>query len=99
MDFSKASLAELRQFTKDNGIKGCSGMKKAELAQFLIKYVEEHVTAVSVENKKNVSLNDTSNSITVKNKNALSTHIIPAHYNINRTIVNILILNFTNVII
>ena len=55
MDFSKASLAELRQFTKDNGIKGCSGMKKAELAQFLIKYVEEHVTAVSVENKKNVS--------------------------------------------
>ena len=30
-------------------------MKKAELAQFLIKYVEEHVTAVSVENKKNVS--------------------------------------------
>ncbi len=55
MDFSKASLAELRQFTKDNGIKGCSGMKKAELAQFLTKYVEEHVTAVSVENKKNVS--------------------------------------------
>lgn len=52
MDFSKASLAELRQFTKDNGIKGCSGMKKAELAQFLIKYVEEHVTAVSVEIRK-----------------------------------------------
>lgn len=51
MDFSKASLSEMRQFTKDNGIKGCSAMKKAELAQFLTKYVEEHVTAVSVEKK------------------------------------------------
>ena len=52
MDFSKASLAELRQFTKDNGIKGCSAMKKSELAEFLTKYVEEHVTAVSVESTK-----------------------------------------------
>ena len=45
MDFSKASLAELRQFTKDNGIKGCSAMKKSELAEFLTKYVEEHTEA------------------------------------------------------
>lgn len=52
MDFSKASLADMRQFTKDNGIKGCSAMKKAELSEFLTKYIEEHVTAVSVETRK-----------------------------------------------
>lgn len=49
MDFGKASLAEMKQFAKDNNIKGCSGMKKAELAEFLAKYVDEHVTAVSVD--------------------------------------------------
>ena len=59
MDFSKASLAELRQFTKDNGIKGCSAMKKSELAEFLTKYVEEHVTAVSVERAKTEEKNAT----------------------------------------
>lgn len=52
MDFSKASLAEMRQFTKDNGIKGCSAMKKAELAEFLSNYVASHVTAVSVDRTK-----------------------------------------------
>ncbi len=51
----KLLLQSCVSLPEDNGIKGCSGMKKAELAQFLIKYVEEHVTAVSVENKKNVS--------------------------------------------
>ena len=50
MDFSKASLADMKAFAKDNGIKGCSAMKKAELAQFLTDYVEKHVTAVSVDN-------------------------------------------------
>ncbi len=59
MDFSKASLAELRQFTKDNGIKGCSAMKKSELSEFLTKYVEEHVTAVSVERAKTEEKNAT----------------------------------------
>ena len=48
MDFSKASLAEMKTFVKDNGIKGCSAMKKAELAQYLTEYVKKHVTAVSV---------------------------------------------------
>ena len=48
MDFSKASLAEMKAFVKDNGIKGCSAMKKAELAQYLTEYVKKHVTAVSV---------------------------------------------------
>lgn len=50
MDFSKASLADMKAFAKDNGIKGCSAMKKAELSQFLADYVEKHVTAVSVDN-------------------------------------------------
>lgn len=50
MDFSKASLADMRAFAKENGIKGCSAMKKAELASYLAEYVENHVTAVSVEN-------------------------------------------------
>lgn len=50
MDFSKASLADMKAFAKDNGIKGCSAMKKAELSQFLADYVEQHVTAVSVDN-------------------------------------------------
>lgn len=53
MDFTNASLAEMRKFTKDNGIKGCSSMKKAELAEFLNKYVSEHVTAVSVDRSRN----------------------------------------------
>ena len=39
MDFSKASLAEMKAFVKDNRIKGCSAMKKAELAQYLTEYV------------------------------------------------------------
>lgn len=57
MDFSKASLADMKAFAKDNGIKGCSAMKKAELSQFLADYVEKHVTAVSVDNagKKDIS--------------------------------------------
>lgn len=55
MEFSKASLTEMRQFAKDNGIKGCSAMKKAELVEFLTKYVESHVTAVSVDSNKNVN--------------------------------------------
>ena len=41
MDFSKASLADMKAFAKDNGIKGCSAMKKAELSQFLADYVEK----------------------------------------------------------
>lgn len=49
MDFSKASLAEMKAFVKDNGIKGCSAMKKAELAKYLTEYVEKHVTAVAVD--------------------------------------------------
>jgi transcription termination factor Rho len=48
MDFKSASLAEMRQFVKDNGIKGCSAMKKAQLAEFLTEYEKSHVTAVSV---------------------------------------------------
>lgn len=63
MDFSKASLAEMRQFTKDNGIKGCSAMKKKELADFLTKYVEEHVTAVAVDSGAS---NNTNNDETAK---------------------------------
>lgn len=55
MDFGKASLAEMKQFAKDNNIKGCSGMKKAELAEFLAKYVDEHVTAVSVDKSNTAS--------------------------------------------
>ena len=37
MDFNNASLAELRQYVKANGIKGTSAMKKKELAEYLIE--------------------------------------------------------------
>lgn len=49
MDFSKASLADMRQFTKENGIKGCSAMKKKELAEFLSGYVQSHAAPDSKE--------------------------------------------------
>lgn len=38
MDFKNASLAELRQYVKEKGIKGVSAMKKQELAEFLSNY-------------------------------------------------------------
>ena len=37
MDFNNASLAELRQYVKANGIKGTSAMKKKKLAEYLIE--------------------------------------------------------------
>ena len=35
MDFRKASLAELRQYAKDKGIRNISTLKKGELAELL----------------------------------------------------------------
>ena len=60
MDFSKASLAELKQYAKDNGIKGVSALKKGELAKYLSdlqnknnleKTTSIRVETIKVENK------------------------------------------------
>ena len=40
MDFKSASLAEMRQFVKSNGIKGVSALKKADLAEYLTNLVQ-----------------------------------------------------------
>ena len=37
MDFKKMTIAELRQYAKDKGIRGVSAMKKPELADLLEK--------------------------------------------------------------
>ena len=56
MDFNNASLAELRQYVKANGIKGTSAMKKKDLAEYLIEREKNNggiKSATSEENNKN----------------------------------------------
>ena len=56
MDFNNASLAELRQYVKANGIKGTSAMKKKELAEYLIEREQNNgdiKSATSEENNNN----------------------------------------------
>ncbi len=56
MDFNNASLAELRQYVKTNGIKGTSAMKKKDLAEYLIEREKNNggiKSATSEENNKN----------------------------------------------
>jgi transcription termination factor Rho len=60
MDFRSASLAEMRQFVKDNKIKGVSALKKNELAEFLLEnYGEKKTEDIEKKNtpvrKKKVS--------------------------------------------
>ncbi len=55
MDFGNASLAEMRQYVKENGIKGVSAMKKKELAEFLMERQKNeiaHTSTIKVETIK-----------------------------------------------
>lgn len=72
MDFSKASLADMKAFAKDNGIKGCSAMKKAELSQFLADYVEKHVTAVSVDNAGKKDIGEVKETVSVESAESVA---------------------------
>lgn len=53
MDFKKASLAELRQYAKDKGIRNISTLKKGELAQ-LLENVEKLTSKKTSEKKEDV---------------------------------------------
>ena len=59
MDFKKASLAELRQYAKEKGIRNISTLKKGELAQ-LLENVEKLTSKKSApkEEVKNENAND-----------------------------------------
>ena len=52
MDFNNASLAELRQYVKANGIKGTSAMKKKELAEYLIEREQNNGDIKSATSEK-----------------------------------------------
>lgn len=53
MDFNNASLAELRQYVKANGIKGTSAMKKKELAEYLIEREQNNGDIKSATSEEN----------------------------------------------
>jgi transcription termination factor Rho len=50
MDFKNASLAEMKQFVKDNKIKGVSALNKKDLAEFLTNNYGEQKAAAKSEN-------------------------------------------------
>ena len=68
MDFRKASLAELRQYAKDKGIRNISTLKKGELAE-LLENVEKLTSKKNVSEAENTKVIDKKTENTVEENN------------------------------
>ena len=71
MDFKKASLAELRQYAKDKGIRNISTLKKGELAELLenVEKLTSKKTSSNVEESKKDDKKEESKAIDKTAKN------------------------------
>ncbi len=92
MDFKNASLAELKQYAKEKGIKNVSAMKKGELAELLenVEKMISHKVEKKANPEKNVSadknVNNDKNTNIEKNSNSeKKTNIDKTDRNTNET--------------
>lgn len=72
MNYAEMSLAELRQQAKELGIKGVSGMKKAELAEFLTAVKERQMTGRKQADSEKSGSDKTEKAKTSKSKSEKS---------------------------